>query len=56
MENDEPRDLRAQRAQFLPERISRDEGNTKVSGGIGDGYNKGGSAYYIETGDEAEPS
>lgn len=56
MENDEPRDLRAQRAKFLPEGIVRDEGNTKITGGIGDGFNKGGSAYIVGVENETEPS
>ena len=47
--NDEPRDLKAQRAQFLPKGISTDSGPTKVDGGIGDGVNDGGPAFHICT-------
>jgi hypothetical protein len=53
-ENDEPVDLRAQRVKFLPKNISRDEGNTKINGGIGDGVNDGGSAYQIDVEEDTE--
>lgn len=44
----EGRDLRAERAKYLPKNINTSSDSLTINGGIGDGRNDGGPAYFIE--------